>query len=241
MNKEVIAPIRRHLRGFRRIESALAGGTTDPEGVQQLSLSERQFTKLRGRVTEEGASGRDLQGRGRSSNRRLRDGGTEAYQGTAQETIRRVQRRSRPRATCGASQRDLLQTGSTIGDASGKIVALRFEATEDLAGYLDLFETMFREKGVLGLGRHRPARRVLRGPPPAKHRRAARAERTAVQPGRARRGEHHAHLPALPADSQTCRKALPAFTHQEGRSPGVWPHDGDRVTFLLGGRGDTLA
>jgi len=35
-----------------------------------------------------------------------------------------------------------------IDDASGEVVALRFEPTEDLAGYLDLFETVFREKGV---------------------------------------------------------------------------------------------
>lgn len=144
MNKDVIASIRRHLRGLRRIEAGLAGGITNPEGVQQLSLSERQFTKLRGRVRRKGASGRDLQGRGRSSNRRLRGGGTEAYQGTAQETIRRVQKRSRARAARGASQRDLLPMGGTIGDASGEIMALRFEATEDLAGHLDLFETVFR-------------------------------------------------------------------------------------------------
>jgi len=33
VNNDVIASIRRHLRGFRRIESALAGGTTDPESA----------------------------------------------------------------------------------------------------------------------------------------------------------------------------------------------------------------
>ncbi len=73
MDKETITLTGRDLRRLRTIEAALAGMITNSEGAQQLSLSERQFISLRGRVAGEGPSGVIHKGRGKPSNRRLRE------------------------------------------------------------------------------------------------------------------------------------------------------------------------
>lgn len=193
----------RDLRRLRTIESALAGRITNAEGAQQVSLSERQFIRLRGRVAEEGPSGVIHKGRNRHSNRRLCEEERErikellagAYAGfndahahelltqrhgvtCSRQTVRSLRieaglgpkRRRRPpkhrsrRERRGRAGAMLLLDGSThawfeergarctllgaIDDASGEVAALRFEPTEDLAGYLDLFETVFTGKGV---------------------------------------------------------------------------------------------
>lgn len=57
MDEETITLTGRDVCRLRTIEAALAGRITDSEGARQLGLSERQFTRLRKRVAEEGPSG----------------------------------------------------------------------------------------------------------------------------------------------------------------------------------------
>jgi hypothetical protein len=203
MDEETITLTGRDLRRLRTIESALAGRITNSEGAQQLSLSERQFIRLRGRVAKEGPSGVIHKGRGRVSNRRLGEEERErikellkdSFEGfndthahellterhgvtCCRQTLRSLRieaglgpkrKRRPPRHRSRRERREragamLLLDGSThawfeergprctllgaIDDASGEVVALRFEPVEDLAGYLALFETVFTARGV---------------------------------------------------------------------------------------------
>ena len=203
MDEETITLTGRDMRRLRTIEAALAGRITNSEGAQQLSLSERQFIRLRGRVAEEGPSGVIHKGRGKRSNRRmcekererikeLLDGPLDGFNDThahellverygvtcSRQSIRSLRieaghaAKRRRRAPKHRSRRErrgrggamLLLDGSThawfedrgprctllgsIDDATGEVVALRFEPTEDLAGYLELFHSVFTTHGV---------------------------------------------------------------------------------------------
>lgn len=203
MDEETITLTGKDLRRLRAIEAALAERITNSEGARQLGLSKRQFIRLRRRVAEEGPSGVIHKGRGKASNRRLRDTERErirdllqtTYKGfndthasemlaerhgvtACRETIRGIRveaglraarKRRGPKHRLRRERRGregtmLLLDGSThhwfeerggkstllgaIDDATGQVVALRFEVTEDLAGYLELFATILTNKGV---------------------------------------------------------------------------------------------
>jgi hypothetical protein len=203
MDEETITLTGRDLRRLRTVEAALSGRITNSEGAQQLSLSERQFIRLRGRVAKEGPSGVIHKGRGRVSNRRLPEkererirellegplsgfNDTHAHEllaerfgvGCCRQTVRALRieagrpskRRRRPpkhrsrRERRGRAGAMLLLDGSThdwfedrgarctllgaIDDATGEVAALRFEPTEDLAGYLEVFRALFTTHGV---------------------------------------------------------------------------------------------